>query len=71
MCIRKSGMSAARLAALPEQMVNTAGTINVPFAGAVPAAGRLRQDIEADITQWLKGKANQPQVMMRVKRNAT
>ncbi|MES2978750.1 MAG: polysaccharide biosynthesis/export family protein [Pseudomonadota bacterium] len=65
------GAQAARLTALPEQMVNTAGTINVPFAGAVPAAGRMPQDIEADITQRLKGKANQPQVMVRVTRNAT
>ena len=54
----RAGTSAARLTALPEQMVNAAGTINVPFAGAVLAAGRLPQDIEADITQRLKGKAN-------------
>ncbi|WP_233261152.1 polysaccharide biosynthesis/export family protein [Limnohabitans sp. WS1] len=67
----RAGSSAARLTAFPEQMVNAAGTINVPFAGAVPAAGRLPQDIEADITQRLKGKANQPQVMVRVTRNAT
>lgn len=67
----RGGAQAARLTSLPEQMVNTAGTINVPFAGAVPAAGRVPQDIEADITQRLKGKANQPQVMVRVTRNAT
>jgi polysaccharide export outer membrane protein len=67
----RGGAQAARLTSLPEQMVNTAGTINVPFAGAVPAAGRMPQDIEADITQRLKGKANQPQVMVRVTRNAT
>ena len=67
----RTGASAARLTALPEQMVNAAGTINVPFAGSVPAAGRLPQDIEVDITQRLKGKANQPQVLVRVTRNAT
>jgi polysaccharide export outer membrane protein len=67
----RGGAQAARLTSLPEQMVNTAGTINVPFAGAVPAAGRMPQHIEADITQRLKGKANQPQVMVRVTRNAT
>ncbi len=62
----RAGASAARLTALPEQMVNAAGTINVPFASAVLAAGRLPQDIEADITQRLKGKANQPQVVVQV-----
>lgn len=66
----RGGASSARLTTLPEQMVNSAGTINVPFAGAVPAAGLLPQDIEADITQRLKGKANQPQVLVRVTRNA-
>lgn len=71
MRIRKAGVSAARLASLPDEMVNAAGTINVPFVGAVPAAGRLLQDIEAAIIQRLKGKANQPQVMVRVTRNAT
>lgn len=67
----RGGALAARLTSLPEQMVNTAGTINVPFAGAVPAAGRMSQDIEADIIQRLKGKANQPQVIVRVTRNAS
>ena len=67
----RGGVSNARLTTLPEQMVNSAGTINVPFAGAISAAGHLQQDIEADITQRLKGKANQPQVLVRVTRNAT
>ena len=67
----RGGVSNARLTTLPEQMVNSAGTINVPFAGSISAAGHLQQDIEADITQRLKGKANQPQVLVRVTRNAT
>jgi polysaccharide export outer membrane protein len=56
---------------LPEQVVNNDGTINVPFVGQVKVAGRTLQQIEADIAQKLKGKANQPQVMVRVVRNAS
>ncbi|MGH8035973.1 MAG: polysaccharide biosynthesis/export family protein, partial [Lysobacterales bacterium] len=67
----RTGATTARVTALPEQMVNSAGQINVPFAGAVQAAGRSPQEIEADIVQRLKGKANQPQVLVRVIRNAT
>jgi len=65
------GLSTARVTALPEQMVDRAGQINVPFAGSVRAAGYSPQQIEADIVQRLKGKANQPQVLVRVIRNAT
>jgi polysaccharide biosynthesis/export protein len=61
----------ARTTIMPEQMVNSRGEINIPFVGAVRAAGRQPQDIEAEITQRLKGKANQPQVLVRVLRNAT
>lgn len=67
----RTGSSSARLTALPEQMVNREGTINVPFVGAVRAAGRSLPDIEADIVKGLKAKANQPQVMLRVTRNAS
>lgn len=67
----RSGASTARVTALPEQMVNSAGQINVPFAGTVQAAGRSVQQIEADVVQRLKGKANQPQVLVRVMRNAS
>ena len=67
----RSGPSTTRVTALPEQMVNSDGRINVPFAGQITAAGRNPQQIEADIVQRLKGKANQPQVLVRVIRNNT
>lgn len=65
------GAATARATALPDQMVNSAGQINVPFVGAVRAAGQSPQQIEADIVQRLKGKANRPQVLVRVIKNAT
>lgn len=67
----RSGPATTRVTALPEQMVNSNGSINVPFAGQIAAAGRTPQQIETDIVQRLKGKANQPQVLVRVIRNNT
>jgi len=67
----RSGGSGAHMTVLPEQMVNRAGTINVPFVGSIKAADQSPKEIEAAITQALKAKANQPQVLVRVIRNAS
>jgi polysaccharide export outer membrane protein len=67
----RTGPATARITALPEQMVAIDGTINIPFAGQVAAAGRSTLQIEAEIEQRLKGKAHQPQVLVRVIRNNT
>jgi polysaccharide export outer membrane protein len=67
---QRSG-TAAHVNAFPEQMVSTDGTINIPFVGRIPASGKSPQQIEADIVRLLTGKANQPQVLVRVIRNAT
>ncbi|QRM19917.1 polysaccharide export protein [Dechloromonas sp. TW-R-39-2] len=65
------GAATTRVTTLPEQMVSYEGTVNVPFAGAVPVADKSPQQIEVEIARRLNGKANQPQVMVRVTRNAT
>lgn len=67
----RAGSSAAHVNAFPEQMVSSDGTINIPFAGRIPAKGKSPQQIETDIVRNLTGKANQPQVLVRVIRNAT
>lgn len=67
----RSGASGAHMTVFPEQMVNKAGKINVPFAGTVQAADRSAQEIESAIQDALKAKANQPQVLVRVIRNAS
>lgn len=67
----RSGPATTRVTAFPEQMVNSDGTINIPFAGQIKAAGRSPQQIEVEIVRRLKGKANQPQVLVRVIRNNT
>jgi polysaccharide export outer membrane protein len=52
-------------------MVDNAGYVMVPFAGRIKAAGRSAQALEQDIALKLKGKANQPEVLVRVLRNAS
>lgn len=65
------GAATTRVTSFPEQMVSHDGTINIPFAGAVAVNGRSPQQVELEIARRLQGKANQPQVLVRVTRNAT
>jgi polysaccharide biosynthesis/export protein len=67
----RAGLATSRVTTFPEQMVSAGGTINVPFAGAIQAAGKSPRRIEADIARSLAGKANQPQVLVRVMSNTT
>lgn len=67
----KTGAATTRVTTFPEQMVNANGEVNVPFAGQIKAAGRTPAAIEAEVVRRLKGKANQPQVLVRVVRNNT
>lgn len=64
-------MGTSRAVTFPEQIVNREGVINVPFAGAIRAAGRTNLEIEDEIISRLKGKANQPQVLVRMLRNVS
>lgn len=56
---------------LPGILVGPSGTIGVPFAGQVPAAGRSLREIEQEIVRRLQGRAHLPQVMVRIANNAT
>jgi polysaccharide export outer membrane protein len=58
----------ARAVSLPEQAVDRDGFVSFPFAGRIQARGRSPQDVEAEIVRRLSGKANQPEVMVRVVR---
>lgn len=70
--VRNTGLgSGSRASVLPEQVVSNGGTINMPFVGSVRAAGRTTQQIEQEIAQRLKAKANDPQVLVRVLRNVS
>ena len=65
----RSGSGTARAAVFPEQMVSNDGTITVPFVGQVRAAGRTLEQMKEDIEGGLKGRAHQPQVLVRLVRN--
>jgi polysaccharide export outer membrane protein len=67
----RAAPATSRASALPEQVVSSGGTISVPFVGPLQAAGRLPEEIEADLVARLAGKANRPQVMVRVVRNVS
>jgi len=63
--------STSRPTTLPEQMVDAEGYINVPFAGRVKAVGQTTQWLETEIARRLKGKANQPEVLVRQTRTSS
>jgi len=67
----RSTSASSRAAAFPEQMVSIDGTITIPFAGTLQADGRTLQQIEAAVVEKLKGKANQPQALVRLVRNTS
>ncbi len=63
--------STSRSSTIPEQMVNAEGIINIPFAGSLMVSGMTLTEIEKMITESIRGKANFPQVMVRMTRNTT
>lgn len=65
----RSGPSGARNTSLPEQMIGTDGTLNIPFAGLIHVIGLTPHQIEEAIANKLKGMANKPQVLVRTTRN--
>ena len=63
--------SATRATTMPDQVVNSEGMISVPFAGKIQAAGQTLQAVETEIVKRLTGKANQPEVLVRLTRNVS
>lgn len=63
--------SSARSTTFPEQMVDQDGNISVPFAGRIRVAGLSPRAVEAEVARRLQGKANQPEVLVRLTRNAS
>jgi polysaccharide export outer membrane protein len=66
-----SNVATTRPNTLPGIVVGPSGTINIPFAGQVPAAARTLREIEQEIVRRLRGRAHLPQVMVRIAHNAT
>ena len=58
-------------ATLPAQTIASDGTIYVPFAGNTLVTGKSLREIEAEITRKLRGRAHEPQVLVRLIANNT
>lgn len=67
----KAASTSSPAVTLPNQMVSPDGTISIPFAGKVAVKGRNTDQIGDEITRRLHGKANRPQVLVRVAKNNT
>lgn len=65
-----SNASLAQSAAIPDQPVNESGSISVPFVGMVQVAGRTPQQVQNDIVKRLRGRAHDPQALVRLIDNA-
>ncbi|MDG6881300.1 polysaccharide export protein Wza [Phocoenobacter uteri] len=63
------GQGNSKLVKLPEQMVNKRGRITVPFVGSVFVKGKTPEQIQNQLVNSLRNKANQPQVIVRVTQN--
>ncbi|MCX7900241.1 MAG: polysaccharide export protein, partial [Methylocystis sp.] len=61
----------SRSASIPDQIVGRDGSITVPYAGRVHAAGRSPQQVERAIVSRLMGKAIEPQAVVNVSRNVS
>jgi polysaccharide export outer membrane protein len=59
-----------RSATIPDQQVAPDGTIGVPYADQVPAAGRTPAEVQQTIEALLASKALQPQALVIVKKSA-
>ena len=66
-----AGTGGSKNTSLPEQMIAKDGYITMPFAGRIKVAGKTLAKIESEIVDALKGKANYPQVIVRLTRNST
>lgn len=49
---------------LPDQPIDNDGTISVPYAGMIQAAGRTNAQVQEDILQRIKKRAIDPQVVV-------
>jgi polysaccharide export outer membrane protein len=60
----EAGVRPGNFITLPNQPVDTAGNITVPYAGAVRAAGRTPTQVQADIISRIKDRAIEPQAVV-------
>ena len=59
-------LGGARTMQVPDQVVQTDGSISVPFVGRLKVAGKNPESVEAQVAELLRGKANMLQALVRV-----
>lgn len=64
-----TGIGTTQTINLPQQMVGSDGRITIPFVGSVAVAGRTTRQVEQDIVARLRGKAHEPQAIVRLSQN--
>jgi polysaccharide export outer membrane protein len=68
----EAGVRPGNFVTLPPQTVDRTGTISVPYAGLVKAAGRSLPEIQRDVETRLANRAIEPQVIVALaEQNAT
>ena len=65
----EAGSRPGNFISLPQQMVNSDGTITIPYAGRLVAAGRTTAQVQSDIIARLKDRAIEPQVVINLVRS--
>lgn len=63
------GQGSGSLTKLPDQTVNSQGTIAIPFVGNINVAGKSPEAVQAMIVSSLQRKANQPQAIVKILNN--
>ncbi|UAB77807.1 polysaccharide export protein [Erythrobacter sp. SCSIO 43205] len=62
---------AGAFSSVPQQVVGEDGTVSVPFVGPINVIGRKVSDVERAIVRSLRGRAHDPQAIVRLVRNET
>ncbi|KQP38299.1 hypothetical protein ASF49_04620 [Methylobacterium sp. Leaf104] len=62
----EAGSRAGNFVQVPNQQVDAAGNIVVPYAGTIKVSGRTAQDVSSEIVQKLRNRAIEPQVVVSI-----
>lgn len=60
----EAGVRPGNFITLPNQPIDTAGNITVPYAGAVKAAGRTPSQVQQEIVDRIRNRAIEPQAVV-------
>jgi polysaccharide export outer membrane protein len=60
----EAGVRPGNFITLPNQLVDNAGNISVPYAGAIPARGRTPTEVQQSIIDALRNRAIEPQAIV-------